>query len=45
LQQALWGGGDGAAARASLRAAFASGPKWTSSTDAAERGPLPPLYP
>lgn len=45
LQQALWGGGDGAAARASLRAAFASGPKWTPPSAGAERGPLPPLYP
>jgi hypothetical protein len=44
LQRARWGDGDGPAARASLRAAFASGPRWR------ERGrvevePLPPLYP
>lgn len=45
LQGALWGGGDGAAARASLRAAFASGPKWTPPPSGADRGPLPPLYP
>jgi len=45
LQRALWGGGDGAAARASLRAAFAPGPKWTPSPDGVERGLLPPLYP
>lgn len=45
LQRALWGGGDSAAARAALRAAFASGPDWTRPPDAAERGPLPPLYP
>lgn len=45
LQRALWGGGDGAAARASLRAAFASGPAWTPESGAPGRGPLPPLYP
>jgi hypothetical protein len=45
LQRALWGGGDGAEARASLRAAFASGPKWTPPPAGADRGPLPPLYP
>jgi hypothetical protein len=28
LQRALWGDGDGPAARARLRAAFASGPRW-----------------
>lgn len=45
LQQALWGGGDGAAARASLRAAFVSGPRWTAPSAGVERSPLPPLYP
>ena len=45
LQRALWGGGDGAAARASLRAAFASGAKWTAPPAMTDRGPLPPLYP
>lgn len=45
LQRALWGGGDGAAARAALRAAFAKGPRWTSQAAPRERGPLPPLYP
>ena len=44
LQQARWGGGDGVAARAALRAAFRQGPRWrTDDTPAAE--PLPPLYP
>jgi hypothetical protein len=44
LQAARWGGGDAAAARAALRAAFAGGPKWNVAADA---GPevLPPLYP
>lgn len=45
LQRALWGGGDGAAARVALRAAFAGGPRWTSQAPPRERGPLPPLYP
>jgi hypothetical protein len=45
LQRALWGGGDGAAARAALRAAFAKGPRWVPLAAPPERGPLPPLYP
>lgn len=45
LQHALWGGGDGAVARASLRAAFASGPKWRPPPSGTDHGPLPPLYP
>lgn len=45
LQRALWGGGDGPAARAALRTAFAAGARWAPPAAAAERGPLPPLYP
>lgn len=45
LQRALWGGGDGTAARSALREAFAAGPRWARPTDAPARGPLPPLYP
>jgi hypothetical protein len=44
LQRARWGGGDAPAARASLRAAFANGPRWRGTTVAATE-PLPPLYP
>ncbi|MDN5782150.1 MAG: BatD family protein, partial [Luteimonas sp.] len=44
LQRARWGDGDGPAARASLRAAFASGPRWRA-RGAARTEPLPPLYP
>jgi hypothetical protein len=44
LQAARWGGGDGTAARAALRAAFARGPRWTEPTRA-PAPPLPPLYP
>ncbi len=44
LQRARWGGGDGTAARAALRSAFADGPRWRA-RDAAEAEPLPPLYP
>jgi hypothetical protein len=45
LQRARWGDGDGPAARASLRAAFASGPRWRSRAATATDEPLPPLYP
>jgi hypothetical protein len=45
LQRALGGGGDGRAARAALRSAFANGPRWTTPPDAPARRPLPPLYP
>jgi hypothetical protein len=45
LQRALWGGGDGNAARAALRAAFTQGPRWRREAGPRERGPLPPLYP
>jgi hypothetical protein len=45
LQRALWGGGDGSVARAALRTAFASGPRWAARPDAPARSPLPPLYP
>lgn len=44
LQRARWGGGDGVAARAALRAAFADGPRWRDA-GAAAPSPLPPLYP
>jgi hypothetical protein len=45
LQQARWGGGDPAAARASLRKAFARGPRWRKQSPSAPSAPLPPLYP
>lgn len=44
LQRARWGDGDGPAARAGLRAAFAHGPRWRGQ-DKIETEPLPPLYP
>ncbi|HST44091.1 MAG TPA: BatD family protein [Luteimonas sp.] len=44
LQQARWGGGDVARARASLRAAFKGGPRVRSARDA-DAGLLAPLYP
>lgn len=44
LQRARWGDGDGPAARESLRAAFAGGPRWHGQ-DRADAPPLPPLYP
>ena len=44
LQRARWGDGDGPAARAGLRAAFADGPRWQQQGNA-EATPLPPLYP
>lgn len=44
LRRARWGGGDPAAARAALRAAFAAGPRWKVAS-ASARPPLPPLYP
>ncbi|WP_456998762.1 hypothetical protein [Lysobacter sp. HA18] len=44
LRRARWGGGDPADARARLRAAFASGPRWRTAATSA-REPLPPLYP
>ncbi|MGY3265666.1 BatD family protein [Lysobacter sp. HA35] len=44
LRRARWGGGDPADARARLRAAFASGPRWRTAATR-ERDPLPPLYP
>lgn len=44
LQRARWGGGDAPAARAAVRLAFKSGPKWRSS--AKHEAPLlKPLYP
>jgi len=44
LQRARWGDGDGPAARAGLRAAFAGGPRWRGRGEASDE-PLPPLYP
>jgi len=44
MQRARWGDGDGAAARAALRSAFAKGPRWRADASAAA-SPLPPLYP
>ncbi|MFC3814807.1 BatD family protein [Lysobacter sp. GCM10012299] len=44
LQRARWGGGDGVAARQTLRNVFASGPRWRERT-ADRPSPLPPLYP
>ena len=44
LQQARWGAGDPAGARASVRAAFADGPRWRAASPLLD-APLPPLYP
>ncbi|ALN82261.1 oxygen tolerance family protein [Lysobacter antibioticus] len=44
LRRARWGGGDGVAARAQLRQAFAQGPSWREVEQTAA-SPLPPLYP
>ncbi len=45
MQRARWGGaGDGPAARAALRTAFAGGPRWRTVV-AAPAPELPPLYP
>ena len=45
LQRARWGDGDGTAARAQLRRAFASGIRWRAAVPTAKASPLPPLYP
>lgn len=45
LQQARWGGGDPAAARAALRKAFVRGPRWRTPAPDPPAEPLPPLYP
>lgn len=45
LQQARWADGDGRAARATLREAFAKGPRWQSVGGTAAPVLLPPLYP
>ena len=45
LQQARWADGDGRAARATLREAFAKGPRWRAVGGAAKSALLPPLYP
>ena len=44
LRRARWAGGQPAAARAALRAAFGRGPVWRT-VATAQSGPLPPLYP
>lgn len=44
MEQARWGGGDGVAARALLREAFAKGPRWRQPV-VAKSEVLPPLYP
>lgn len=44
LQRARWAGGDAAAARAAVRAAFKRGPQWRQSAPSKPE-PLPPLYP
>ena len=44
MERARWAGGDGVAARAQLREAFARGPRWHEAPPR-ETGPLPPLYP
>lgn len=44
MQRARWAGGDGPAARAQLRSAFAQGPRWRAVATVAA-SPLPPLYP
>jgi hypothetical protein len=45
LQHARWGGGDGSAARATLREAFRHGPRWRIAAAVSPPSPLPPLYP
>jgi len=45
LQRARWGDGDGPAARAALRAAFAAGPRWRGRGRTQTEEPLAPLYP
>lgn len=45
LQRARWSEGDGRAARAALREAFAKGPRWRPAPAASKPDPLPPLYP
>ena len=44
VQRARWAGGDAAAARAALRAAFKRGPRWRTSAKVQD-ALLPPLYP
>lgn len=44
LQRARWAGGDAAAARTAVRAAFKHGPQWRQSAPSKPE-PLPPLYP
>ncbi|RFP61987.1 BatD family protein [Cognatiluteimonas weifangensis] len=44
LQRARWGGGDAAAARTALRAAFRPGPRWRRPAARSVEA-LPPLYP
>ena len=45
LQRARWGDGDAAAARAAVRAAFKSAPRWSKPETTQAQEPLPPLYP
>lgn len=45
LQRARWGDGDAGATLATLRAAFASGPRWRTQASASTPALLPPLYP
>lgn len=45
LQRARWSDGDGRAARAALREAFAKGAKWRHPANTREQVLLPPLYP
>ena len=46
MQRALWGGGDGVAARQQLRTAFSRDPVWRDPVERPSPSPLlPPLYP
>ncbi|MCA0298644.1 MAG: BatD family protein [Proteobacteria bacterium] len=45
LRRARWAGGDAAQARAALREAFRSGPRWQTADTGDAEEPLPPLYP
>lgn len=45
LQQARWADGDGRAARATLREAFAERPRWRAVVGTPKPALLPPLYP
>lgn len=45
LRRARWAGGDAAQARAAVREAFRSGPRWQAADPGEVEEPLPPLYP